>query len=1163
MTNRQTLMSWINCFPVDFVCLQETHSCSETEFNNWFSCNNLNINNSKKYKTISSPGTTRSSGVAIMYLPKFTLEHCQRDTVGRLLNAEFSYGSLNFQIVCIYGPNNAKDGQLFFESFYQALDPNMPVLMCGDFNTVTDPYLNRFGCNPTSPWAYNWPSTLNDLMDTYELSDAWHAKHPITKEFTWRRPNGSQGSRIDMIWIPTRYLGLVSSVGIFPFFRSDHSYVYLEIDLPFGVKRGKGLWKFNTSLLKEESFCAEIARFWTDWRLEQSSFHVVSSWWDAGKVQLKQLIRLLAWELSYSKKQNIKKLKDSIAILQQQIVSGVSSPSHLEAAKAALAAELEKDARGAQIRAHIQWAEEGERPTKFFLRQEKLRGQQRLIAAIRRPDGSLAQTTQDILAVWRDYCFQLFSAQPLNPEDQDVFINSLTNTLSSTEAESCEGPLTESECLAALRNMAINKSPGVDGLPAEFYLTFWDILGTDLVQVFNSSFSSGKLSLTQRSGAITLLYKKGDILNTVNWRLITLLCSDYKIAAKALCNRLLGVIASVVSPNQSCGIPGRFMGENVRLLNDVCDYAHLESVPGALLSLDQEKAFDRVEWPFLEKVLVKMGFGPSFRSWVSLLYSSVNSAVIVNGHLTEAFPVSRGVCQGSPLSPLLYVLVAETMACRVRADDNIDGFPLPCSNRRIKISQYADDTTVLICSEFSLLALFRLFASFERASGARLNLNKCNGLLLGPWRLRDPHTMPIQLQWSTDNIRVLGSSIKPGEQDWGPLLGKLKTLIDSWKTRNLSFRGRTLILNTLCLSKFWYLGSICSIPLNTIKQINHITFPFLWNKKRKWVSRSSLTQPINQGGLGIVDFHRKLSSLAVLWVKRFLLGVDHPWKYFFRYFLRRTMLAEPVERVFTQPTISTTTLRKLPTFYQRVIQSWLDIKGCNNNNLWVVPRPEPAPDIPLECLTACAAYQLLTQLQYTTPRCETKNPFLEWPTVWANLNHLRFIRPALDTSWLTCHGVLPTADRLLSFGMSVFPVCHCGQREMVVHLFFSCPLARHLITWFNSLLLQHYRRIPRPTEWEMLYGFRRLTTIPHGFTALLGIVRHQIWCARNKHCFEGITPIATVVLAKIKSSFRFIARIQKRHCNPTLFKSQWLINGAFGTVCSSGAISFAEDLRST
>ena len=107
-------MSWLNCVSVDFVCLQETHSITESEFTNWFSTNNLDINNSKKYKSISSPGAVRSSGVAILYLPKYTLEHCRRDTSGRLLSAEFSYGGYNFQVVCLYGPNNARDGQVFF-----------------------------------------------------------------------------------------------------------------------------------------------------------------------------------------------------------------------------------------------------------------------------------------------------------------------------------------------------------------------------------------------------------------------------------------------------------------------------------------------------------------------------------------------------------------------------------------------------------------------------------------------------------------------------------------------------------------------------------------------------------------------------------------------------------------------------------------------------------------------------------------------------------------------------------------------------------------------------------------------------------------------------------------------------------------------------------------
>ena len=175
------------------------------------------------------------------------------------------------------------------------------------------------------------------------------------------------------------------------------------------------------------------------------------------------------------------------------------------------------------------------------------------------------------------------------------------------------------------------KSPGVDGLPAEFYRWFWTLLGPDLVEVYNFCYRHGRLCKSQRQGAITLLYEKGDCLDPANWRPITLLCVDYKMAAKALGNRLLQVIASVVSPDQSCGILVWSSAANVRLLLEIACYADQNNIGGAIVSLDQEKAFDRVEISFLMKVLEHM----------------------------------------------VMHLVMESLASAVRADIHIDGFPLP------------------------------------------------------------------------------------------------------------------------------------------------------------------------------------------------------------------------------------------------------------------------------------------------------------------------------------------------------------------------------------------------------------------------------------------------------------------------------------------------------
>ena len=146
-----------------------------------------------------------------------------------------------------------------------------------------------------------------------------------------------------------------------------------------------------------------------------------------------------------------------------------------------------------------------------------------------------------------------------------------------------------------------------------------------------------------------------------------------------------------------------------------------------------------------------------FWRWIRLLYADVYLAVSVNGFLTDYFLVTCGMRQGCPLSPLLYVLVMESLACAVRADIRIDGFPLPGGNNVVKISQYADNTSSLVVSDASLRALFGLFAKYERASGARLNQGKCCGLLLGSWRNRT--SFPVVLKWSSSHIEVLGMGI--------------------------------------------------------------------------------------------------------------------------------------------------------------------------------------------------------------------------------------------------------------------------------------------------------------------------------------------------------------------------------------------------------------------
>ena len=159
------------------------------------------------------------------------------------------------------------------------------------------------------------------------------------------------------------------------------------------------------------------------------------------------------------------------------------------------------------------------------------------------------------------------------------------------------------------------------------------------------------LSLSQRRGVISLSFKKGDRLDPRNWRPITLLNVGYKLASRAIAGRLLKVIHLLVAEDQTCGVPGRFIGENVALLRDVVSFASSSRTPVAILSLDQEKAFDRVDWGYMRSTLVAMGFGPSFVAWVDLFYHRVQSCVNVNGYVSAFFNLSRGVRRLSLVPP--------------------------------------------------------------------------------------------------------------------------------------------------------------------------------------------------------------------------------------------------------------------------------------------------------------------------------------------------------------------------------------------------------------------------------------------------------------------------------------------------------------------------------
>ena len=364
---------------------------------------------------------------------------------------------------------------------------------------------------------------------------------------------------------------------------------------------------------------------------------------------------------------------------------------------------VQKQNVGAQIRSRAKWVEEGEVSSKFFLNLENKNVNNNTIKCLKKDDGSYTKTEDEILIEQHNFYKKLYQRDKISETNMNQYLQNMKKhtTLNDEEKLLLEGNINESECVAALNLMKLNKSPGSDGLPVEFYKSFWTDIKIPLLDSLQEAYTSGELSTTQKRGIITLLHKKNDKTLLNNWRPISLLNTDYKILTHVLANRMKKVINTLISSDQTGYIKGRFIGQNIRVIQDVIELLEEEKTEGAILFLDFKKAFDTVSHTFLLKTLQHFNFGDSFITWVKVIYKNAESCVTNNGWLTQPIEIQRGIRQGCPLSALLFLLIVEILALKIK-EDKEDGLEIKVGNNSkeyLQISQLADDTTLILKNE--------------------------------------------------------------------------------------------------------------------------------------------------------------------------------------------------------------------------------------------------------------------------------------------------------------------------------------------------------------------------------------------------------------------------------------------------------------------------------
>ena len=883
---RRDIFAYLKRKKFDICLLQETH-CTKEQENIW--------QNEWGYRAYFSNCTGNSRGVIILVNNtfKYDLHSMLSDTEGRYIILECTISGQRCIIANIYGPNG--DEPLFFDLLKTKLDQfdNSSIIVGGDYNVVQDYVLDT--CNIQNRNNPNSHNSVSNLKTDLDLIDPWRKENPDEKLFTWHNSRNKQ-SRLDYFLISSDIVNLVQSTDIKPGYRSDHSIVELTLNFD-SQSRGRGLWKFNNSLLKDQKYTEDLKKCISDTKEQYSvgNFNLPNDDPDNFNINSQLLFEMIKLEvrgktIAYStakKKEATKEEQGLEATLDKTHQLYVENPSeenfnNLEEAKNNLKVFRERKIEGIIIRSKAKWNLEGERNSRYFCNLEKQHYQEKIISKLIDSNGQEIKETNKILNEQKSYYQKLYTSnQPtINQEMDTLFFNKENNfhILSNEESDSMESEITPEECHKMLKKMKPNKSPGSDGFTAEFYLEFWDELKFIMTNSFKEAFRMGRLSYSQRLGVITCLPKPGkDKLYMKNWRPISLLNIDCKIISGVIGNRIKNHLGTLISPCQKGFVEGRQIGECTRIISDLIYHLKKNNKAGILLMIDFEKAFDSLEWSFIVKTLKHLNFGKNIISWVKCFYTDIESFVTNNGHSSERFSLGRGVRQGDPLSPYLFILCTEILARAILSNNDIKGIKIDDSE--FLLTQLADDTSFFLENdEISLRTCFRILEDFSKISGLKLNFSKTLAVKLNIG-INVIHDLgkDRNIMWQNNGqFTLLGIKYDLDQDDfllpnYENKLKEFQKTLNAWNTRNLTIYGKICIIKSLALSKLVHLfSSVPNPPDQFFSKLQNICFQFIWSGKSEKIKRTTMYNSYENGGFKVPNIKYFCMAQKVVWIKKTL-----------------------------------------------------------------------------------------------------------------------------------------------------------------------------------------------------------------------------------------------------------------------------------------------------
>jgi hypothetical protein len=332
---------------------------------------------------------------------------------------------------------------------------------------------------------------------------------------------------------------------------------------------------------------------------------------------------------------------------------------------------LEKEEMWWSQRAKTLWITHGDKNTKFFHQKANQRRRKNKIEAIKDQMGNIHTDRTNIEDIFLNHFKTLFTTQ--KPTNIANITNVVQNRINNDMYDHLDRDFTKEEVITAISDMKGLAAPGPDGLPARFYHTYWDIIGADITRealhILNNKGSPAPYNNTR----ICLIPKTNNPIYPSDFRPISLCNATLKIITKTIANRLKPILHEIISPNQSAFIPGRLITDNSLIANEIFHYLSQTNRHNGFIGIktDMAKAYDRLEWDFLNETLRAMNFPPNLTNTIMQCVKTVTFSILINGQSTNKFCPERGLRQGDPLSPYLFIICADVLSTLIsNAQDN-------------------------------------------------------------------------------------------------------------------------------------------------------------------------------------------------------------------------------------------------------------------------------------------------------------------------------------------------------------------------------------------------------------------------------------------------------------------------------------------------------------